>query len=276
MSPNLLPAMVAVALQIPELLMPPRPPITDPMFAASPRRELRRQWDDCTWRMVEVMVGNHRGQEEATKWVFAACADAESLLTGEMVRQFGYSRGTEAMQRARNEVVATIRSRIAPSRPALPRVVPGYIRSVSGWQIARHDPMMCLALREEIDVPGSPATIITATPRARVIEFQVTSTAQGSVSTLAGHMLRLDVVALSRTGERTDLGEMRFVVGSFDIRSLSFTTILADGASIRLRQSERIELSYRDPSTGHSSPLPSFPIAGSSQALEAVLECLRQ
>ena len=80
---------------------PPRNPITDPMFAASPVRELRRQWDDCIHSMKTLAFMNGITDADRAAGLVDLCAEGEDILTGALVKKIGFKRATAGMVMAR-------------------------------------------------------------------------------------------------------------------------------------------------------------------------------
>ena len=89
---------------------PPRRPITDPMFAASPIRELRRQWDDCVYSMQQIALMNGITDEGRAAGMVGLCIEYEDQLTGALAKRFGMSKANTAMSKARKAAETEMRS----------------------------------------------------------------------------------------------------------------------------------------------------------------------
>ena len=89
---------------------PPRKPITDPMFAGSPIRELRRQWDDCAHSVRQIVLMNSITDPNRAAGMLDFCAEYEDQLTGALVNRYGFNRANAAMQKARRTVELDLRN----------------------------------------------------------------------------------------------------------------------------------------------------------------------
>lgn len=112
------------------------------MLAPSPQRELYRAWGRCLGNIVAMMAPQDRTAGEIQSFGFAACAEEESRLTGRLVREFGYDRGSAAMRDMRVLFVQAIARRVArgnnPARPA------NYVETTEeGWEVLRGGPHHC-------------------------------------------------------------------------------------------------------------------------------------
>jgi hypothetical protein len=89
---------------------PPRNPIIDPVFAASPIREFRRAWDDCIGEVKQLVLINGLTDEKAAlNLMTTACADYDDRLTGALVNKFGYGKATRSMAKARQQATSSMR-----------------------------------------------------------------------------------------------------------------------------------------------------------------------
>jgi hypothetical protein len=155
------------ALPLP--IAPPRASITDPKFAASPIRELRRAWDDCTWGMVQAMLMNERTKAETVQWVFGGCADEESRLTGALVRKYGFNVGNAAMERAKQELRAQIEK--GYQQQEAKRSASGIVASADGWIVKRLPDGKCIVEYPESNAFGrinQLTTLLQAEPNAHL------------------------------------------------------------------------------------------------------------
>jgi hypothetical protein len=114
------------------------------MFAPSPQRELKREWDSCVDTVADLVIAQGGTLDQIRQLAFGGCADEESRLTGAMVREFGYERGNRAVQDARAMRLRTFEQRIAardnPARPA------NFVeRTPEGWMVRRNGPNNCSA-----------------------------------------------------------------------------------------------------------------------------------
>ena len=89
---------------------PPRSPITDPMFAASPVRELRRQWDDCVHSVGQLILMNGITDPARASGMLVMCVEYEDQLTGAVVRRYGLTKATRAVNKARQEAEEELRN----------------------------------------------------------------------------------------------------------------------------------------------------------------------
>ncbi len=114
---------------------PPRQPITDPMFASSPVRELRRQWDDCVFSVRQLILMNGVTEPDRASGMLDFCAEYEDQLTGALVAKFGFTKATSAMKKARVSADADLKKlalqvgeyvRAHPAPPPKPAPKPRY------------------------------------------------------------------------------------------------------------------------------------------------------
>jgi hypothetical protein len=122
------------------------------MFAASPQRDLKRDWDRCVSVIASGSISNGKSAEDFQKFVSSLCADEESKLTGWMVREFGFDRGNAAIAWAKKRTLASVQNAINSREKA--NHPPHLIEVMKeGWRIFRPTAGTCWAVRED----GAPA-----------------------------------------------------------------------------------------------------------------------
>jgi len=112
------------------------------LFAASPQRELRREWDSCVGNVAELIIAQGGTLDQVQQLAFGGCADEQSRLTGAMVREFGYERGDRAVRNARAARLDAYRQRLA-ARTSAQTSQNVVARTRSGWDIIRLGPNSC-------------------------------------------------------------------------------------------------------------------------------------
>lgn len=139
------------------------------MFAPSPQRELKRAWDECVAAMEWVVVQNGKSIEEMRTLGFGTCSEQESRLTGWMVREFGFEKGSAAVKWAKEQAIASAQRKIeARDRANNPPDL--YARTDEGWEIFRAK-NGCTARRLGGGVFDPTATLISKTSAGTAITF---------------------------------------------------------------------------------------------------------
>jgi hypothetical protein len=128
------------------------------MFAASPQRELKREWDTCIAAIATGVVANGKTVEDFKGYAFPLCADQESKLTGWMVREFGFQRGNAAVKWAKQKAIANTREAIAArNRSEHPSNL--FEITDAGWRVLKVGSGSCVALLAD-GTPFMQATVV--------------------------------------------------------------------------------------------------------------------
>ena len=223
--------------------VPPRPPITDPMFAASPQRELRRAWDDCTWAMSEVMLANGRPLAEARSWVINSCADEEDRLTGELVKRYGFKRANQAMQRAKHSVTAELERRYDDASKPPPAHPELFQMTSRGWRVFKQSGG-CLAILAR-EFPDNTLVALHSKPSATTFAIIWDGGMQPRGAQMMAGTKGVLLTAVDQNNGRRQLGyvqfQMRHEKKSNGARKSTLATELSDGLIAVLQNAAWVE-----------------------------------
>jgi hypothetical protein len=157
------------------------------MFAPSPQRELKREWDKCIAAFSLGVVANGESLEEFSQLAFPLCSDQESKLTGWMIREFGFERGNAAVKWAKERALADTRRAIeARNRSAHPSNL--FEVTSAGWRILRSGPGSCVGVFSEGAPLERPTVILQKSPARDRILFVEGMSAREVESAVPRHM----------------------------------------------------------------------------------------
>lgn len=139
------------------------------MFAASPQRELKREWDSCVNTVAELIIAQGGTLEQVRQLAFGGCADKESRLTGAMVREFGYDRGNRSVQGIRDLKLRAFESRISAGNA--PRTDRNVTTTPEGWKVRRDSSQNCTATHWVAGIFGTTFTYMAKSPKEDTLGF---------------------------------------------------------------------------------------------------------
>lgn len=247
------------------------------MFAASPQRELRREWEQCAGTVIYLAVAQGKSAEETRSLVTLGCADQESRLTGAMVREYGYDLGNGAMERLRASAREVIERRIsARDNPSASQSAsPGQVmleRLPGGWEVFRTQGVCSAAAVEHSIYGDNFVALLRETGGDRIVFGQISSLATREATRFGGSgaRLRTSVSALANnTGG--GIGDLDFEIIAFG-DGVGFKTELTPRLIGILSQAEAIQFSPQTPGSMIGTPR-TFNVQGSAAAWAAVLRC---
>lgn len=247
------------------------------MFAASPQRELRRDWEECMNTAAYLMIGSGKTINEIRALLQIGCAEQESRLTGAMVREFGYDRGNSAVASLRASKLQAIERRVAArDNPPLPQSRPGQTfveRLPAGWEVYRINAGGCVAASVHHSIYGDSFVSLIHLPDGdRVVFGQVSSEATRAATRFggAGARLRTGVSAIANnTGG--GIGEMDFEIQAY-VDGVGFKTVLTPRLLDIMSRAEQIQFAPTIPGMMMGIPR-TFTVTGAAAAWEGVVRC---
>lgn len=245
------------------------------MFAASPQRELRREWDSCVDNVAELIIAQGGTLDQVQQLAFGGCADEQSRLTGAMVREFGYDRGNRAVQGVRDLKLRLFEGRIT-ARSTPPRLNGDVATTPEGWRIRRVGPQNCDAILLVPSIVGSTAAFMVKTPREDTLEFaELGSDATSRASSLrAGDTVTTAVIAIGRNviGRNTNvpLGRLSFKI---DIIPEGYGFSQPMDARILRSLEGAVAVQFRVAIGYEGNRVHTYRVEGISNARQALLQC---
>jgi hypothetical protein len=240
------------------------------LFAASPQRELRQEWDRCVNNVAELIIAQGGTLDQVRRLAFGGCADEQSRLTGTMVREFGYERGNRAVQGVRDQRLRSFERRIAGR--ASPSQENGAVATTpEGWRIRRVAPQNCDAILLVPSIFGSTAAFMVKTPREDTLEFvELGSDARSRASSLrAGDTVTTAVIAIGRNTDVT-LGRLSL---KLDVVPEGYGFLQPMDARILRSLGGAVAVQFRVAIGNEGSRVHTYRVEGIVTARQALLQC---
>jgi hypothetical protein len=226
------------------------------------------------------MLMNGRSEAEADQWIEQSCADAESKLTGALVRKYGFKRGNDAMARAKTQLKARVAERYAQQQKTISQQNQGVIANEDGWFLKKSN-QSCTALMTEQDFLGNTSTVVGLVPVPAkgpdkyllLLMFPTKSTQQVAMGGTYPSNIKLSVALFRSIGaERVQVGPFDAAIGTTmkDGVELAQLFVVVDGQTVR-RLSGHEALYIQ--SIGTRLLFPPFEMGALGSALDLLKRC---